>query len=97
MPCLPCPTPTPSGWLFKKLFGRLPSENDKAVMTDPDLAQEYRFDVNFIGAANVHYITVCGGEEPAGANDGRLHACMDAGIAGRQSHHLRGQGMLCAL
>lgn len=53
----PHPHPTP-GWLFKKLYGRLPSESDKAVMTDPDLGTEFRFDVNFIGAANVHYITV---------------------------------------
>ncbi len=26
-------------------------------MVDADLGTEYRFDVNFIGAANVHYIT----------------------------------------
>lgn len=47
-----------TGWLFKKLYSRLPLESDKALMLDPDLNQEYRFDVNFIGAANVHYITV---------------------------------------
>lgn len=46
-----------AGWLFKKLYSRLPLESDKALMLDPDLNQEYKFDVNFIGAANVHYIT----------------------------------------
>ena len=49
--------PCIAGWLFRKLYGRLPNESDKAVMVDADLGTEYRFDVNFIGAANVHYIT----------------------------------------
>ena len=40
----------PAGWLFKKLYGRLPGENDRAAMYDPDLDAEYRFDVSFISA-----------------------------------------------
>ncbi|KAL4425853.1 hypothetical protein ABPG75_009869 [Micractinium tetrahymenae] len=46
-----------AGWLFKKLYGRLPGDTDRAPMYDPDLDAEYRFDVSFVSAANVHYVT----------------------------------------
>ena len=46
----PASSPPPAGWLFKKLYGRLPGDSDRAVMYDPDLEAEYRFDITFIGA-----------------------------------------------
>lgn len=39
-----------AGWLFKKLYGRLPGDTDRAPMFDPDLDVEYRFDVSFVSA-----------------------------------------------
>jgi hypothetical protein len=41
-----------------QLYGRLPGDTDRAPMHDPTLGADFRFDVAFIGAANVHYITV---------------------------------------
>ncbi|PRW59423.1 BREAST CANCER SUSCEPTIBILITY 1-like protein isoform B [Chlorella sorokiniana] len=46
-----------AGWLFKKLYGRLPADADSATVYDPDLDADFCFDVNFISAANVHYLT----------------------------------------
>ena len=39
-----------AGWLFKKLYGRLPADSDRAPMYDPQLGAEFRFDVSFIAA-----------------------------------------------
>ena len=46
-----------AGWLFRKLYGRVPADADSAPMHDPVLASDYVFEVNFVPAANVHYIT----------------------------------------
>lgn len=50
------PTTLSAGWLFKKLYGRLPGDNDRAPMHDPDLDTEYRFDVHFIGAGGCWWV-----------------------------------------
>lgn len=45
-----------AGWLFNKLYGRYPSDNDKAPIHDPELHTDFNFDVSFLSAANIHYI-----------------------------------------
>lgn len=49
-----CPV---AGWLFRKLYGRVPTDADTAAMHDPVLGSDFVFEVNFVPAANVHYIT----------------------------------------
>jgi hypothetical protein len=46
-----------AGWLYRRLYGRAPREADAAPMHDPALGRDYAFDVAFVPAANVHYIT----------------------------------------
>jgi hypothetical protein len=46
-----------AGWLFRKLYDRLPGEADVAPMRDPDLGADYQFEVSYVAAANIHYIT----------------------------------------
>ena len=48
-PSLP-PPPPGAGWLFKKLWGRLPADVDRASCYDPDLGFTYTFDVSFTPA-----------------------------------------------
>lgn len=50
-------TPTSAGWLFKKLYGRLPGESDRAPVYDPDLDAEYRFDVSFVSAGRQEVVS----------------------------------------
>jgi len=46
-----------AGWLFRQLYGRHPTEIDQAMVYDSDLGKHYTFDVQYVSAANVHYIT----------------------------------------
>jgi hypothetical protein len=46
-----------AGWLYRKLYGRTPGETDTAPMRDPALATNFLFEVAFVPAANVHYIS----------------------------------------
>ena len=45
-----------AGWLYRKLYGRVPAETDAAAMHDPSLGADFHFEVSFVPAANVHYI-----------------------------------------
>jgi hypothetical protein len=46
-----------AGWLYRKLYGRAPGDTDTAPMRDPALATNFLFEVGFVPAANVHYIS----------------------------------------
>lgn len=48
-----CPV---AGWLYRKLYGRLPADANAAPMTDPVLGADFAFEVNYVPAANVHYL-----------------------------------------
>jgi hypothetical protein len=48
-----CPV---AGWLYRKLYGRLPADADSAPMTDPVLGADFAFEVTYVPAANVHYL-----------------------------------------
>jgi hypothetical protein len=41
-----------------QLYGRYPEDNDRADMIDSRLGSKFVFEVTFVAAANVHYITV---------------------------------------
>jgi hypothetical protein len=49
-----CPV---AGWLYRKLYSRTPADVDTAPMRDPALATDFLFEVAFVPAANVHYIS----------------------------------------
>ncbi|KAG7675271.1 hypothetical protein KSW81_002772 [Nannochloris sp. 'desiccata'] len=44
-------------WLYRKLYGRAPADTDTAPMRDPALATNFLFEVAFVSAANIHYIS----------------------------------------
>lgn len=46
-----------AGWLYRKLYGRAPADTDTAPMRDPALATNFLFEVAFVSAANIHYIS----------------------------------------
>jgi hypothetical protein len=46
-----------AGWLYRKLYDRAPADTDTAPMRDPALATDFVFEVAFVPAANVHYIS----------------------------------------
>lgn len=46
-----------AGWLYRKLYDRAPADIDTAPMRDPGLATNFLFEVAFVPAANVHYIS----------------------------------------